>query len=282
SASTGSSPSGSTSTRGQRTTASPAASSRSASEPARRSERTTTTRTGGRRAPPADMSPAAMSDSPGPGRAGPIPNPHPPTGHGMLAAAGARDRADFVSEASRARGAGAEREELGTERHGVVARTPLDPRAAFVGDEAGERDPVVERRDRRKAAAADGRDAGALGLDAAARLGVVGSGDEILFAGPHLQRERALRRLRQEVLRIEPMPDLAREPEPVEPARREHDRVEAALAALAQARVDVAAQRLDRERRLEREQLCAPPHRRSPDPHSRPDRGRAAERVARV
>ena len=49
--------------------------------------------------------------------------------------------------------------------------------------------------------------------------------------------------------------DLVREPEPVEPAGREHDRVEPALAQLAQARVDVAAQRLDRERRLEREQL---------------------------
>ena len=42
-----------------------------------------------------------------------------------------------------------------------------------------------------------------------------------------------------------------------------------ALAALAQPRVDVPAQRLDRERRLEREQLRAPAHRRGADPHAR-------------
>src|SRR5437870_72104 len=58
--------------------------------------------------------------------------------------------------------------------------------------------------------------------------------------------------------------------------------VEPALAALAQPRVDVPAQRLDRERRLEREKLCAPPHRRRPNPHPGPDLVRAAERVARV
>ena len=57
------------------------------------------------------------------------------------------------------------------------------------------------------------------------------------------------------------MPDLVGEPQPVEPAGREHDRVEAALAALAEPRVDVAAERLDRERGLEREQLGAPANR---------------------
>ena len=72
------------------------------------------------------------------------------------------------------------------------------------------------------------------------------------------------------------------EAEPVEAARREHDGVEPALAALAQARVDVAAQRLDRQRRLEREQLRAPAHRGRADPHPGPQLGRAAERVARV
>ena len=43
-----------------------------------------------------------------------------------------------------------------------------------------------------------------------------------------------------------------------------------------------AAQRLDRERRIEREQLRLPPHRRRSDPHSRPQLGRAAKRVPRV
>ena len=54
------------------------------------------------------------------------------------------------------------------------------------------------------------------------------------------------------------MSDLGVQAEAVETTGGQHDRVEAALAALAQPRVDVAAQRLDRERRLEREQLRAP------------------------
>ena len=78
------------------------------------------------------------------------------------------------------------------------------------------------------------------------------------------------------------MADLAGEAEPVEPAGGEHDRVEPALAALAQPRVDVPAQRLDRQLRLEREQLCAPPHRRGADPHPGPQLGGAAERVAGI
>ena len=78
------------------------------------------------------------------------------------------------------------------------------------------------------------------------------------------------------------MADLGGEAEPVEAARREHDRVEAALAALAQTRVDVPAKRLDRERRLEREQLCLPPRGRGADPHPRRDLRRAAERIARI
>ena len=78
------------------------------------------------------------------------------------------------------------------------------------------------------------------------------------------------------------MPDLVAEPEPVEPAGREHDRVEPSLPSLAQACVDVAAQRLDRERRLEREELRLPPHRRGADPHSRPQLRGTAERVPRI
>src|SRR5207244_295029 len=120
----------------------------------------------------------------------------------------------------------------------------------------------VVRSDRGETAAAHRRDAGALGLDTPSRLLVVRACDELLLAASDLERERALRRLGKEVDRGKAPPDLAREPEPVEPARREHDRVEPALAALAEPRVDVPAQRLDRERRLEREELSAPAHRR--------------------
>ena len=66
---------------------------------------------------------------------------------------------------------------------------------------------------------------------------------------PNLQRQRSLPGLGQQLIRLEAAADLGAEPEPVEPTRRQHDRVEAALAALAQPRVDVPAQRLDRERR---------------------------------
>ena len=51
---------------------------------------------------------------------------------------------------------------------------------------------------------------------------------------------------------------------------------------LAQPRVDVAAHRLDGERRLERKQLRGAPHGCRADPHARLDRRCADERVARI
>src|SRR5919197_587549 len=111
---------------------------------------------------------------------------------------------------------------------------------------------------------------------------MVGGRGELLLARTHLKGERALRSLREELVRLEATADLGREAEPVEAAGGEHDGIQPALDALAQARVDVAAQRLNRERGLEREQLRAPPHRGSADPHPRPQLSRAAERVARV
>src|SRR5438552_1858027 len=82
---------------------------------------------------------------------------------------------------------------------------------------------------------------------------------------PHLRRHAALPGPRQHLLRLEPPPDFARKAEPVEAAGREHDRVEPSLPALAQPRLDVPSQRLDRELGLQREQLRLPPHRRGPD-----------------
>ena len=70
--------------------------------------------------------------------------------------------------------------------------------------------------------------------------------------------------------------------EAVETATREHHRVQPALASLSQASVDVPAERLDRQRRLEREQLGAAPHRRRADAHARPHLRRPAQRVARI
>ena len=68
---------------------------------------------------------------------------------------------------------------------------------------------VVVRGDRREAAAADRGHDRPLGLDTAPRLRVVGRADEMLLARAHLQRERALRRLRQQLVRLEAMADLA-------------------------------------------------------------------------
>src|SRR5204863_9669569 len=126
------------------------------------------------------------------------------------------------------------------------------------------------------------RDALPLRLDAPSRLLVVGRGDELLLAGADLKRERPLTRLGQQLVGLEAAADLARQPEAVETTCRQDDRVEAALAALPQPRVDVPAERLDRQLGLQREQLGAPPDRRGPDAHSRPQRPGAAERITRI
>src|SRR5207249_10295587 len=71
--------------------------------------------------------------------------------------------------------------------------------------------------------------------------------DRLLVARAHLQRERPLPRFRQELVRLEPPADLAAEPEPVEAAGCEDDRVERPLSPLAQPRLDVSTERLDRK-----------------------------------
>ena len=136
------------------------------------------------------------------------------------------------------------------------------------------------RRDRGETAAADERHAAPLRLDAASRLHVVDIRDEVCLTRSHLQGERTLPRLGQHHGRVEAQPDLAAEPEPVEPAGGEHDRVETALAALPQACFDIAAQGLDRQRRLEREQLGTPARGGRADAHPGPDLRATAERVA--
>ena len=140
----------------------------------------------------------------------------------------------------------------------------------------------MKRGHRCEATAAHRRDALPLRLDATPRLGVVQRLHQLLLSDAHLQRERALACLGQQLLGSEAPADLVAEPEPVEAARGKHNRVEPALDALAQARVDVAAQRLDRQLGHEREQLRAPAHRRRADAHARPQLTRAAERVTRV
>src|SRR5207249_8882882 len=112
---------------------------------------------------------------------------------------------------------GQEGQQLGGERSRVGAAPAADPGAVLVRDERGQLHAVVVRRDGGEATAADRRHAGALGLDAAPRLGIVRARDELLLAGAYLQRERPLARLRQQLVRLEAAADLGGEPEPVEP-----------------------------------------------------------------
>src|SRR3954468_15184000 len=87
--------------------------------------------------------------------------------------------------------------ELEPERVRVDTGAALDPRAVLGRDERRQRRAVVMRGHRRKTASFDGCNDGTFRLDATARLRVVGTRDELLLAGTHLERERALRRLRE-------------------------------------------------------------------------------------
>jgi hypothetical protein len=143
-------------------------------------------------------------------------------------------------------------DELPSELGRVAAAPPLQPASVLGRDQSGQLLTVVVRGDRRQTTAADCGDTGAFGLDAAASLGMIGVGNELFVTGSNLQGKRALSGFRQQFLRLEAQADLAVEAEPVESAGGKYDSVEAPLPALAQARIDVSAQRLDRELGLER------------------------------
>ena len=80
---------------------------------------------------------------------------------------------------------------------------------------------------------------------------------EIAAIGAAFDRERTLAGRRQAVVRIEQRADPRAEPEPLQSGRRQDDRVVPAVVELAQPRVDVAAQRLDR-RAAETARAAAP------------------------
>src|SRR5262249_52519195 len=97
------------------------------------------------------------------------------------------------------------------------------------------------RRNRSEAPSAYRKHASPLGFHAPARVGVVGPGDQLLVAGPHLKRERPLAGLGKYLLGREAEADLAFQAKAVEPAGGEHNGIEASLASLPEPRVDVAA-----------------------------------------
>ena len=134
--------------------------------------------------------------------------------------------------------------------------------------------------DRSEAATAHSRDAGALGLNAAAGVGIVQKADEIVLALPDLQRDGALTGLRKQLVGIESMTDLGLEPEALESAAS--TTASRPRSPRLRRRVSIAAERLDAQGRLESEQQRPASDRRSPDPHSRLEPDSAAESVAGV
>src|SRR5438046_1083031 len=178
--------------------------------------------------------------------------------------------------------AGDEGHQRGCDLLGIVAAAALDPAAVVSRHECGEPHAVVIGGDGSETAPPDHGDARSLGLETPPRFGVIGSTDEMLLALPHLKREVTLPILGDLLFRSETVPDLAGELQAVEAARRQDDRIEPPLAALPQSRIDVAAQGLDREPRLEREQLRFPPDRGRADAHLRPQPRTATEGVTSV
>ena len=128
-----------------------------------------------------------------------------------------------------------------------------------------------------------GRDAGALGLDPPPCLGRVAVRDERLLARAHLQRERALGRLRQH--RLDRKPE--RRSRSARPSR---SRPHAARTSASRPRSCALRSRVSmlprsgstEMRRVEGEQLRAATHRGGADPHPRLERIGADERVARI
>src|SRR5207245_6472836 len=141
---------------------------------------------------------------------------------------------------------------------------------------------AVRRGNRSETSTADHCNARPLGLHPASGLVVIGRFDARLLTGSHLERECALPGLGHHDVRIEAEADLVGETEAVETAGREDDGVETAFPALAQTRIDVPAQGLDRERGLEGEQLCTPSDRRGADAHPRLQGVGTTERIARI
>src|SRR5215208_4343555 len=177
---------------------------------------------------------------------------------------------------------GGERRQLTSERLRVFVRRAPNPRSVLGSYEPRKRDAVVERSNGSETSAADDCDAPSLRLDATPRLAVIRRRDEMLVAKTNLGRQSALPRLGQQLVRLEASVDLGGETESLQPAGGEDDSVEPPLASLAEPRVDVPAQRLDRELGLEREQLRPSSDRGCTNAQSRSQLRDAAEGVARV
>ena len=176
-----------------------------------------------------------------------------------------------------------QRDQLVGERVRIGPAPPLDPAAVLGCDQRREHFAVVVGRHRSEAARADTGDDRALGLDPAARLGIVRKRNELLFTGADLERECALGGLGEHRVDRQPEADPIGESQAVEAAGGEDERVEPSLGRLAKSRVDVASERLDRDGRLQREQLGPTTDRRRPDAHPRLDRSprRRARRAGR-
>src|SRR6266545_3957152 len=116
----------------------------------------------------------------------------------------------------------------------IVAGEPAHPRSIFGRNEPGERRAVMEGGHRRKTSPADGGHAAAFRLDAPPGLCMVERQHQLFLPTTHLQRERSLARLGQQLLGSEMPVDLRAATKSVETTRGEDDRVQSTFAALAQ------------------------------------------------
>src|SRR5947208_15046 len=137
--------------------------------------------------------------------------------------------------------------ERGGDVGGTLAAPPLDPASILGRHERCELAAVVVGGNRSETPPADRRNAGPLCLHPASGLAVIRGFNEPLLTRSHLKRKCTLAGFRHHHVGLEAETDLVGETETIEAARRQHDRVEPAFPALAQSRIDVAAQGLDRK-----------------------------------
>jgi hypothetical protein len=93
--------------------------------------------------------------------------------------------------------------------------------------------------------------------------------DHPRIIGADLDRDRALARSRREELRVDALGDERAEAEPVEPGAGQDQRIGLARIEPAQARVDIAMQRVDLHVRTSSEQEAGPPWAVGADPGAR-------------
>ena len=207
-----------------------------------------------------------------------VPSPHPPAGTPTVPRLVRRDRAGCVPiSSSPARCL----DELGSQSLGILTSTPLDPRAVVRRDQGRERGAVVMRGNRRQTPPPT-RDTQRRSISTRRRVSTSSAAATSAPPGPHLQRERALARFGQHLLGLEAVTDL-----PASPSRSSPHAASTTASNPRSPRLRRRVSMLPRNGSMEsvgsRASSCA--RRRAeavPNAHPGPERGDAAQRVARI